>query len=120
MAAPNIVNVTTITGKVAGLLPTTSAADIANNPAASGKLFKINSLVVANVNGTSAADVTVKLYKDQTILFPIAWTVSVPADSSIVIVSKDSGIYLEENDSLQLTASANSYLSAVCSYEELS
>ena len=120
MAAPNIVNVTTITGKVAGLLPTTSAANIVSNAAASGTLVKVNSLVVANVNGTTAADITVQLYKNQSVLFPIAWTVSVPADSSIVIVSKDSGIYLEENDSIQLTASINSYLSAVCSYEIIS
>ena len=51
MAAPNIVNVTTITGKTAGLAVTTSATDIVDNPASSGKVFKVNSLIISNVDG---------------------------------------------------------------------
>lgn len=117
MAAPNIVNVLTITGKTAVQAVTTSATAIVSNSAASGKVFKVNALYVSNVDGTNAADVTVDLYRSTT-AYKIASTVSVPADTTLDVISKS--IYLEEGDSLRLTASANSDLEAVCSYEEIS
>ena len=117
MAAPNIVNVATITGKTAVLAVTTSATAIVTNSAASGKVFKVNALYVSNVDGASAADVNVDIFRSST-AFHIAKTVSVPADATLDIISKS--IYLEEGDTLRLTASANSDLEAVCSYEEIS
>jgi hypothetical protein len=118
MAAPNIVNVTTITGKTSVLLPTTVATSIANNIASSGEVFKINSLIIANINGTAVADATVDIFRSST-AYRIASTVTIPADASLVVISKENVIYLEEGDDLRITASANSYLSAVCSYEEI-
>ena len=117
MAAPNIVNVSTITGKTAVMAVTTSATAIVTNSAASGKVFKVNALYVANVDGVNSADVNVDLYRSST-AYHIAKTVAVPADATLDIISK--AIYLEEGDSLRLTASANSDLEAVCSYEEIS
>jgi len=117
MAAPNIVGVTTITGKTAVQAVTTSATAIVTNSAASCKVFKVNALYVSNVDGTNAADINVDLYRSST-AYHIAKTVSVPADATLDIISKS--IYLEEGDSLRLTASANSDLEAVCSYEEIS
>lgn len=117
MAAPNIVNVGTITGKTAVLAVTTTATAIVTNSAASGKVFKVNALYVSNVDGTNAADVNVDLYRSST-AYHIAKTISVPADATLDIISKS--IYLEEGDSLRITASANSDLEAVCSYEEIS
>jgi hypothetical protein len=119
MAAPNIVNVATITGKTAVLNATTSATAIVTNSAASGKVFKINVLNLANINGSNAVDVTVDLYRSS-VAYNIMYTVSVPADSTLVGISKDTAIYLEEGDALRITASSNSYLTAICSYEELS
>ena len=117
MAAPNIVNVTTITGKTAVLAVTTSATAIVTNSAASGKVLKINALYVSNVDGAAAADVNVDIFRSST-AYHIASTVSVPADTTLDVISKS--IYLEEGDSLRLTASADSDLEAVCSYEEIS
>lgn len=117
MAAPNIVNVSTITGKTSVLVVTTSATAIVENTAASGKVFKVNALYVSNVDGASAADVNVDIYRSST-AYHIAKTVSVPADATLDVISKS--IYLEEGDALRLTASANSDLEAVCSYEEIS
>jgi hypothetical protein len=119
MAAPNIVNVTTITGKTAVLAVTTSAQAIVTNSGSSGKVFKINSLIVANIDGTNNADVTVDLFRSST-AYRLASTVVVPADATLVVLSKDASVYLEEGDSLRLTASANTDLEAVCSYEEIS
>ena len=117
MAAPNIVNVSTITGKTAVLAIGTSASAIVTNSAASGKVFKVNALYVANVDGVNAADVTVDLFRSST-AYKIANTISVPADASLDVISK--AIYLEEGDALRLTASAANDLEAVCSYEEIS
>ena len=119
MANPNIVGVTAIYGKTAGLAVTTTAADIVDNAASSGKIFKVNSLTVANIN-TSAATVTVDVYKNQTTAFEIAHVITVPANATLVIVSRETPIYLEENDSIRVKASINSYLEAVVSYEEIS
>ena len=117
MAAPNIVNVATITGKTAVQAVTTSATAIVTNSAASGKVFKVNALYVSNVDGSSAADVTVDLYRSST-AYHIAKTVSVPADSTFDVLSK--AFYLEEGDSIRITGSASGDLEAVCSYEEIS
>jgi hypothetical protein len=117
MAAPNIVNVSTITGKTAVQAVGTSATAIVTNSAASGKVFKINALYVSNVDGSNNAEVNVDLFRSST-AYHIAKTVVVPADASLDVLSKP--IYLEEGDSLRLTANAASDIEAVCSYEEIS
>jgi hypothetical protein len=124
MTAPNIVNVTTITGKSAVVdLTTTSATAVVSNAAASGKVFKINSLVVSNVDGTNAADITVSYYSEDDIggtATQIVSTISVPADSSLVVIDKNTSIYLEEDRSIGATASAANDLKVLVSFEEIS
>lgn len=121
MAAPNIVGVTTITGKTIGAALTTTSADIVTNSAASGKVFKINAIYVANIDGANNVDVTVRFY-DASVgggtAFALANTITVPADATIDILSKS--IYLEEGDKIQALASANSDAEIVVSYEEIS
>lgn len=119
MANPNIVNVATISGKTVGAAVTTTAAAIVTNTSSSGKILKINSLQVANV-GASPATITVDVYKNATSAYRLAYTITVPVAATLVVLSKDTAIYLEENDSIRLTASANTALEAVCSYEEIS
>jgi hypothetical protein len=117
MAAPNIVNVSTITGKTAVQAVGTSATAIVTNSASSGKVFKVNALYVSNVDGTNNAEINVDLYRSST-AYHIGKTIVVPADATLDVISK--AIYLEEGDSLRLTANAASDLEAVCSYEEIS
>jgi hypothetical protein len=116
MAAPNIVNVTTITGKTAVQAVSTSAANIIENAGSSGTVVKINGLIVSNVNGTAAATINASVYRSTT-EYKIAHLISVPAGATLVLLDKTTSLYLEEGDSLRLTASANSYLHAVSSYE---
>lgn len=116
MAAPNIVNTTTITAKTDVQIVGTSATAITTNTAGSGQVYKINSILVANVDGTNAADVTVDLFRGG-VAYRIASTISVPADSTVVIISKDTSIYLEEGDAIRCAASAAGDLEAVCAYE---
>jgi hypothetical protein len=124
MANPNIVNVTDIRGKtVVANLTSTNATLVVENPASSNKVFKINSLYVSNVDGSAAADITISLYSEDNIggtATQIVSTVSVPADATLVVISKDTSIYLEEDKSIGATASAANDLKVVCSYEEIS
>jgi hypothetical protein len=120
MANPNIVNVTSILGKISGQAIGTSAAAIVTNSSSSNKIFKINSLMVANIDGGAAADITAYVRKNDSANFFIASTISVPADSTITLIDKATSIYLEENDSVWLQASAAGDLTAICSYEEIS
>ena len=117
MTAPNIVNTTTITGKTAVQIVTTSATAIVTNSAASGKVLKVNALFISNVDGANNADITVDIFRSS-VAYRIAKTIVVPADASLDVISKS--IYLEEGDTLRLTANANSDIEAVCSYEEIS
>jgi len=117
MAAPNVVNVGTITGKTAVQAVGTSATAIVENTAASGKVFKVNALYVSNVDGNNNADVTIDLFRSST-AYHIAKTLVVPADATIDVLTK--AIYLEEGDALRLTANAASDVEAICSYEEIS
>ena len=124
MAAPNIVNVATITGKTNVVdLTSTSATSVVSNAASSGKVIKINSLIVANVDGTSNADITINLYSAAALggtATQICSTVAVPADSSLVVIDKSSGIYLEEDKSIGATAGSANDLKVICSFEEIS
>ena len=124
MAAPNLLSPTTITGKSVTVdLTSTSATSILSNDASSGKVLKINSLYVANVDGTSAAEITINYYSAAALggtATQICSTVAVPADATLVVVDKDAYIYLEENTSLGATAGTANDLKVVCSYEDIS
>jgi len=120
MAAPNIVNVTSIYGKTVGAALTTSSADILTNTAASGKVFKVNAVYVANVDGTNNADVTVTWYDaSAAATYNLARTITVPADATLVVVDKDAQIYLEEGDKISALASAVSDLEITISYDDI-
>ena len=118
MAAPNLVNVSSIYGKTTGADLTTSIAAILSNAGSSNKVFKINSIYVTNIDGTNSADVTIQFYNGST-AYELAHTVPVPADSTLIVLGKDAPIYLEEGHIIRGSASAASDLQVVISYEEL-
>jgi len=119
MAAPNLIDVSSIFGKTNGVqLDTTTTTDIIT--CASDKLVKVNSIIVANIDGTNAADVTVYFYDNNlSHRTAIADAVTVPAKSTLVVLGKDSPIYLEESDQIEAGASANGDLHLTISYEIL-
>jgi len=123
MANPNIVNVAAIYGNNASVsLTTTNATSIVSNAAASGKVFKINMIVVANVDGNTAADISVSKYSAAALggtAYPIASTISVPADASLVVLDKTTAIYLKEDESIGATAGSASDLVVTASWEEI-
>ena len=123
MANPNIVNVTTIYGNSSSTsLTTTSATSLVSNAASSGKVFKINSIVAANVDGTTAADISINVYSQASLggtAYPIASTISVPADATLIITDKTTSFYLLENQSIGATAGTASDLVVTASWEEI-
>ena len=118
MANPNLVNVTSIyANSVNGALTTTLTTDLLT--CATDKIIKINSIVIANIDGTSAADVTMGIIKSGGSVVLFASTISIPADATLVLIDKNSSIYLEEGDVLEGGASATGDLTYTISYEEL-
>lgn len=116
MANPNIVNVSAIYGKTAVQAVGTSATAIITNSAASGKVLKVNALYISNVENSTSYQITVDVYRSST-AYRITTAVAVPAYSSLDVINKS--IYLEEGDSLRLTANSANKLEAVASYEEI-
>lgn len=123
MANPNIVNVAAIYGNNSSTsLTTTNATSIINNAASSGKVYKVNMIVVANVDGSTAADITINKYSQDDLggtAYPIASTISVPADASLVVLDKTTAIYLKEDESIGATAGSASDLVVTASWEEI-
>ena len=119
MANPNIVNVATINGESQAFNLTDTPTTVLIAAISSGKVVKVNRITVANVDGTSAADVTVAIVKAgytsaangatiSTVTAHIAKTISVPADATLVLL--DTPMYMQEGDVLQGGAGAASDL----------
>lgn len=131
MAAPNIASLTTITGKTTYLTPGgTTAVVLLPNAASSNTVLKINQIVAANVNGSAAVNATVSLYTNGSVAqgsaptggtaFPIASAISVPANASLIVADKTTGLYLEEGTSIIVTSGTASGITYSISYEIMS
>ena len=131
MANPNITAVTSILGDTTFYTPSgTAAVVLLPNAASSGNVFKINQIVVTNVNGSSAVNATVAIYTNGAVAqgsapaggtaYPIISTVSVPANAALIAVDKTTAIYLKEAHSISVTSGTASGLTFSVSYEIIS
>jgi hypothetical protein len=120
---PNIVNVTTLTGNTTYLTPgNTTANTLLSNAASSGLVYKINQIVCANVNGSSAVNATVAINSAAAgagTNYPIISTISVPASASVIAVDKTTAVYLMENSSIVVTSGTSSGITYTISYESI-
>tara|TARA_Y100001970_G_C13653330_1_gene564654 strand:+ start:194 stop:571 length:378 start_codon:yes stop_codon:yes gene_type:complete len=120
MAEANIVAVTSIYGYTKTYAITTAGVVVANNTASSNKLYKINLLSISNVDGVNDATVTVQI-RTAVASSPVARhlvkTVTVPADSTLIVIDKNTSLYLEEDMDIKVLASAAGDLEAICSYD---
>ena len=119
MASPNLLSVSTVNGKSATLLLNTTATAIVTNAANSNSVYKINILTISNVDNVNACAVIVDLYRSN-VAYRMSANISIPVNTSFTPIDKSSIYYLEEGDSLRLTANAANKLEATCSYEVLS
>lgn len=118
MAAPNIVNVATIQGQTAaGNLTTSNSAWVT---CASEYVYKVNSIIIANVDGTNTATATVYFFDSSGgARYQIIHQVPVPPGTSLNVMDKNSAIYLEEGDKIEGMASANSDLTMIVSFDAI-
>lgn len=118
MANPNIVSVTSIKGKTVGAsLGTTSTAYVTNS-ASSSEVYKVNTIIASNVTASTTYQVNVQLTTSSG-TFYIVKALDVPADSSVVVLDKNSNIYLEEGMILKAFASGANGIDLFISYEEI-
>ena len=124
MAAPNIQNASAVYLKSATAdLTSTSEISVLSNAASSGKLLKVDSVIVANTDTATAYPVTLTYHSAAALAGTstiVAATVSVPANSSLVIIDRTTAIYLEEDKSLGATAGTANKLKVYCAYEDIS
>lgn len=131
MANPNIANTTAIYGTTTYYTPSgTSAVVLLANAASSGVVYKINQIVAANVDGTNAVNATVSIYTNGAVAqggapaggtaYPVASTISVPANASLIVVDKTTAIYLMEGTSITVTSGVASKITYSISYEAIS
>jgi hypothetical protein len=120
MTAPNLKNPISITGMTTSVgIGTTAVTGILTNTSASNKVLKINSIFVANVDGSSAADISISIIRNGTDFY-LAKTIAVPADATQIISSKDTYFYLEEGVGIRAQASAANDIDVTIGYEEIS
>ena len=131
MAAPNIVNVATITGITtfrAGISTvgvSNGITTIVTNAASSNKVLKINSLVATAIGDTTGVTVQVfdgaGAHTAAAHTVSIATTMTVPLYSSLAVIDKSNSIYLEEDSQIGVRAQSNAGdIDVVCSYEDIS
>ena len=125
MAAPNIVNISTLTGKTTYVnLTTTGSTSILSNTSGSGKVYKINSLFVSNTDTSNAVAITANYYDSSSISVAttsgsLAGAITVPAKSNLIILDKSTALYLEENKAIGAIAGTAAKLTVICSYEDI-
>ncbi|MCH9787295.1 MAG: hypothetical protein K0U55_12795 [Gammaproteobacteria bacterium] len=124
MAAPNIINISSMLGKTSTTnLTTTSATNVLNNAASSGKVLRVTLVRAVNVDGSSAADISVSIYSEDDLggaQTELIQNKSVSANENYDIVTRDAPIYLEEDKSLGAVSSAANDIKIIVTYEELS
>ena len=122
MTAPNLVGITTVTGRITGAnLTTTDATSIITNAAGSGKCIKINTVNACNWSGTTA-NITISYYSAAALggtAYPIVSSLSVPANSTLTVIDKLNILFLEEDDSLGAQATTANTIVITASYEEI-
>jgi hypothetical protein len=123
MANPNIVNVTSIYGNTAYLVPTgTSATTWTGLTPAAGTVNKVGTIMATNVTAT-AANITVSINSATGgggTAYRLAYQTSVPGNSALMVVDKSTAIYVGEAQSIVVTAGTSSAIEMVATYEAIS
>ena len=118
MAAPNIVNVTSIYGQTTVSNLTTVTSNVITNAAASNQVYKINNIMLSNYSN-AAVGANVIINRSGTNYY-LGGSVSVPSFSTLVLIGKDTSFYLLEGDVIQANVTANTSLTLTSSYEQIS
>jgi len=133
MANPNIAALTSIYGNTAYVIPSTTAATtswtyngttaLTGLTPAAGTVNKITGLIVSNTTA-SAAYATVGIgnnptFGSATVISYPAYQISVPANASLIIIDKTTGVYITENQSVGVTSGTASALTYTATFEAI-
>jgi hypothetical protein len=116
MAAPNLVAITSVYGKTTSTTVGTAATVLVSNPASSNKSYKVNAIYIANVDNTNASKVSIDFYRSSTSI-RLVDRMSVNPGDTLVAISRDSAVYLEEGDSLRCYSDIVGITHVVVTYE---
>ena len=126
MAAPNIVAVTSIVPNTLSITPADTSRNALVAAPSTGTAFKINQIMVANIDGAAAYDCTVELrLADGTTYRALGSTISVPADATLILLDKTTSLYLLDTSvtgqpsTLWATSSTASKLTFTVSYDAI-
>ena len=123
MGNPSIVDVTSIYGTTTLNAITTAGVVVADNAgsATTNKLFKVNLLSISNVDGVNDANVSVQVLSNVNAgsgkTMHLVKTVTVPADSTLIVIDKNTSMYLMEDMQIKVLGSTAGDLEAICSYD---
>lgn len=122
MALPDLNSPTKVEGKnvIVASVPI-NASGVLENASGSSKTLRLSSIYASNIDGTNNADVTSYIV-DNTVSASgyLAKDITVPAKSTLLPLTKDANIYLDENQTLYVQASAADDICVIVSYEEIS
>ena len=118
MANPNMANATSIIGNTTLTALTTATSNVVTNAAASNSVYKLNMVQLANYT-TSNVYCNVIINRSSTSFYELG-NVAVPAQSTMVVIGRDTLLYLIEGDVLQANVSANSAVTMTTSFEVIS
>ena len=132
MANPNIVNVTSIYGNSAYVIPSNTSVSVAWTYNGSTSLTgltpsantvnRVTSIVVSNVT-SSAATATVAISNNATYAsgtpYYIAYQISVPPNASVIVTDKTTSFYVTENQSVGVISGTGSALNYTATFEAI-
>lgn len=117
MAAPNLYAITSVVARTTYATATTTYANILTNGSSSGQAYKLNTILASNYTSVPS-DVSVAIFRSGN-TWTIASNVVVPDSATVIIMTKDTNIYMEESDSLQIRSNTASSVNVTASYEVL-
>lgn len=130
MPDPNVANTVTIFGKTDVAAVSTHWKTLVYNDTQARASLKINSLFMTNKSASYNVEIDVRIARMQqatggAILGRATYTnfisaMSLVVGSTVVVISRDNPIWLEPGDAVQVLASRNYWVEAVCSYEYIS
>lgn len=116
MAAPNLIAITSVFGKTTSTTIGTAATVLVSNPSSSNKSYKINALYLSNIDNTATLKISVDFFRSSTSIRLVDRITISPGDT-LVAISRDTSLYLEEGDSIRCYADQAGITHAVITYE---
>ena len=120
MATPNLLIANSVIGKTTTVAVLNTATTLIENSNSSNALYKVNTILISNINSSDSANVTIEFFRSTTgVNRKLIANVSIPIRSSFTPIDKSSVIYLEECDSILIMSTSNNQVETICSYEEI-